>query len=337
MSTEIPVDVQVFRAYPNVQNLLEQRGFDVSSYPALSYEDISQNHLKTQMFVPPILTQEHEKSRMSFGNASREWKEIHSFMSDSECTASLSESFQVRYSALTQLLQNLYKQPSKKNQEAMIDTLVSVYRAFTQRRIEVHFHQCFNPENLWGANSRDKKFMNEMNTMIASMEEFAYELYNSTWKEKMHTSLPKDIMIEYQDKIIIELVSLFKKSYTLLFLYRTRSKASATLDKKYEVYCSNILKKHGVFIQLFNARHLMFNVTKHEIVPKHEALDVWHDSEEIDRIKRVYNMTNLAKENPVIGLNDPVAKFIGLRKGQLCKITRINPSSGTYVTYRWCK
>ena len=65
---------------------------------------------------------------------------------------------------------------------------------------------------------------------------------------------------------------------------------------------------------------------------------VWdYDDETIERIKRTYNMQSLSKENPVMPLNDPVAKFIGLRRGQLCEITRTNETSGTFVTYRFCK
>jgi len=88
-------------------------------------------------------------------------------------------------------------------------------------------------------------------------------------------------------------------------------------------------------VKLFSVWTLMFNVTKHEIVPPHKALGTWADDETIERIKRTYNMQSLSKENPVIPpLNDPVAKFIGLRRGQLCEITRTNETSGTY---RFCK
>lgn len=331
MTTEIPMDVQVFRAYPHVRELLEQRDFDVSEYPALTHED-------SHIHIPPILTSMNEQPNSCFGSQSREIKEVDELLGDSPVSL-LSTAFQSRYPTLTKLLMcyNDREETNETFDKAFPETLVQMYKEFTKKRAEVHFHQCFNPENIWGANSRDKRFINEMNAMIATMEECSYQLFDTKFKSKFHEHAPKHIYSEYQDSLLQELTKLFKKSYTLIYVYRTRSKASATLDQKYEHYCADILKKHGVFVQLFNARQLMFNVTKHEIVPKHEPLDVWHDNEEIDSIKRVYNMTNLAKANPAIGLNDPVAKFIGLRKGQLCKITRINPSSGTYITYRWCK
>jgi DNA-directed RNA polymerase subunit H (RpoH/RPB5) len=336
MTTEIPVDVQVLRAYHHVRELLELRSYDVSNYPELTNDALGENRVGQHIHIPPILTSETEHPTTCFGGESREMNEIVTVLSSS--AVSFTTAFQYRYPVLSKLLLHYVDRNETHPgfDKAFPSEITRMYKEFAQRRVEVHFHQCFNPENIWGANSRDKRFLNEMNAMITSMEESSYHLFER-YKDKMQEQIPKHIFAQYQVELLQELTSVFKKSYTLIFLYRTRSKASATLDHKYEMYCADILKKHGVFIQLFNAKHLMFNVTKHEIVPTHEALDIWQHHTEIESIKRVYNISNLAKENPAIGLGDPVAKFIGLRRGQLCKITRVNPSSGTYITYRWCK
>ena len=245
-----------------------------------------------------------------------------------------------QYPALVHVANALYDGVSSKQEiekaTVSLMALEKVYKIFARKQLEVHFHQCFNPENLWGANSRDKRFMNEMHSTITSLEATARDMF-AEQVETLENAIPEHIFAKHQEDLCEELVALFKKRHTYIFLYKTRSKASSTLDQKYEHYCLQLIKKHGIFVQLFNLRRLMFNIIEHEIVPKHEALDLWHDGNEISQIKRVYNMTDLAKENPVIALSDPVAKFIGLKKGQLCKITRVNPSSGTYVSYRWCK
>ena len=223
-----------------------------------------------------------------------------------------------------------------KNKTEKIESLLNMCAIFARRRAEVHFHQCFNPENLWGANSRDKRFMAEIGSIVTSLEAKADEMYLAQ-ESVLEAALPEGLFQMFAHELRNELMKVFKSSHTFVFLYRTRSKASATLDKKYENYCSSIMHNHGIFVQLFNTRALMFNPTRHEIVPKHEPLDIWHDGEQVDRIIRVYNITNIAKETPGIAVGDPIAKFVGLRKGQLCKITRSNQSSGTYFMYRWCK
>ena len=341
MSTsDIPVTVQVYRAYPHVRELLELRGYDVSNYPPLGYEEIQDAkaggpEVKLSP-VPPIVVA--EKTAHCFGKSSREHQELMRKVV-SKGVYEFTIEFHKQYPTLAELLtEAMHTTDTKALQSAsrMIDTLIPIYQEFAQKRAEVHFHQCFNPENLWGANSRDKRFMNEMNAMITSVEATAQERF------KEHTStlaevLTPEQMLQYGEALESELTRICKRRRTYIFLYRTRSKASSTLDQKYEHYCAQLMKKHGLFVQLFNLRHLMFNVTKHEIQPKQEPLDVWHDGDEIAKIKRTYNINNLAKAFPVIAVSDPVAKFIGLQRGQLSKITRINPSAGTSVNYRWCK
>ena len=78
----------------------------------------------------------------------------------------------------------------------------------------------------------------------------------------------------------------------------------------------------GIFIQFFSYENLYFNVTKHLLVPKHEI---------IDEIQCGLHEYMKIKDLPKIFISDPVAKFIGLRPNQVCKIHR---PSGFY--YRLC-
>lgn len=338
--SDIPVSVQVYRAYPHIKELLDLRGFDVSQYHPLPYENIHNAppggpEVKLSP-VPPIVVM--EKQATCFASSSREDIEILQ-KTQSKGIYEFSLDFQNQYPCLAEILSDTMNTTNENElQQALriADTLVPIYREYTQKRAEVHFHQCFNPENLWGANSRDKRFMNEMNALITSIEATARERFNHH-RAALAEVFNTEQMQQYEESLENELVKVFKRRHTYIFMYRTRSKASSTLDQKYEHYCTQLMKKHELFVQLFNLRHLMFNVTKHEIQPKQEPLDVWHDGEEIAKIKRTYNIENLAKAFPVIAISDPVAKFIGLRRGQLSKITRINPSAGTSVSYRWCK
>lgn len=90
--------------------------------------------------------------------------------------------------------------------------------------------------------------------------------------------------------------------------------------------------RNGIYVQIFFIKMLMFNVTKHELVPQHVPLS----EREFEEIRSYYNIKN-KNQFPIISRHDPVAMFIGLRPGQLCKITRSSETSGRHMYYRYCK
>ena len=81
-------------------------------------------------------------------------------------------------------------------------------------------------------------------------------------------------------------------------------------------------------VECFNIAELMVNITEHTYVPKHFLLS---DDEKSMLLKR-YKIKE--SQLPKILSTDPVARYLGLRKGNVVKIIRDSETAGKYVTYR---
>jgi DNA-directed RNA polymerase subunit H (RpoH/RPB5) len=88
----------------------------------------------------------------------------------------------------------------------------------------------------------------------------------------------------------------------------------------------------GKDVQFFDIRELQFNVSHHNLVPKHEPL---REEPDIEAVVKRYSLKSRFML-PLILSNDPMARYLALKPGQVVRITRNSPSAGTYVLYRCC-
>lgn len=87
-----------------------------------------------------------------------------------------------------------------------------------------------------------------------------------------------------------------------------------------------------VNIEIHLVKRLLFNITKHILVPKHEVI---RKKSVIDDIISQYKLKN-KYQLPIIMKNDPIAKYYGMKSGDVVKITRVSETAGEYIIYRCC-
>jgi hypothetical protein len=118
-----------------------------------------------------------------------------------------------------------------------------------------------------------------------------------------------------------------KTNVILIFNNDIITTPNVTLLTKYD----KIMQKKKGMMQYFQINQLLFNPTKHEIVPKHRKLS----PEETAVIMDKY-LIKSKLQIPIIMHNDVIAKWLGLKQGELVEITRYNENSGISYYYRCC-
>ncbi|KAA8517229.1 hypothetical protein F0562_017519 [Nyssa sinensis] len=81
-------------------------------------------------------------------------------------------------------------------------------------------------------------------------------------------------------------------------------------------------------VEIFQITELLVNITKHVLKPKHRVLT----NEEKQKLLKKYSLEE--KQLPRMLLKDAIARYYGLEKGQVVKVTYNGEITGSHVTYR---
>jgi DNA-directed RNA polymerase I, II, and III subunit RPABC1 len=81
-------------------------------------------------------------------------------------------------------------------------------------------------------------------------------------------------------------------------------------------------------IEFFTHAELGFDIMKHELVPKFEVLE----NEEVAKVLQTYRIKHA--QLPRMHASDPCARYLGLARGQVVRVTRASAEYGDSIAYR---
>ena len=85
-------------------------------------------------------------------------------------------------------------------------------------------------------------------------------------------------------------------------------------------------------VEVFTYDALQFNPTKHCLVPKHEVVPAEHEAAVLEQVN--IERRAIFKEMQRLLSSDPIARWLGMRTGQICRITRVSEQTGFHTVFR---
>lgn len=95
---------------------------------------------------------------------------------------------------------------------------------------------------------------------------------------------------------------------------------------------TKIINEENNDIQVFELDELLFNISKHSLVPKHTLIK---DEKIISKLVLNYQLKSKT-QFPIILKTDPMAKYLNAKTGDLIKVLRYSPSAAEHIAYRCC-
>lgn len=118
--------------------------------------------------------------------------------------------------------------------------------------------------------------------------------------------------------------------HTVIMVTHNMTEANINaICKSISAMCAS--QNHKVLMQHFYMRELQYNITHHEMVPRHEIVH----ARDVPGIVQKYGLRS-KHQLPWICRTDPMSKFLGLCHGDVIQITRPSKQALEYKVYRVC-
>lgn len=182
----------------------------------------------------------------------------------------------------------------------------------------------------------DRKFIIAENDRNLPYQEFANRLEeNQINITAQHSSSESKIAyVSY----ILESKTFSKKDLTNLKAYIDETFPTKDMtviiivqEKPTPQIAKELLNDEFKSYEIFLTKNLMFNIMRHEIQPKVILLSEDESKQVLDEFQAIKSQL------PKLLSTDPVAKYYGMKSGDICRIIRNSPMTGESIYYRMVK
>jgi DNA-directed RNA polymerase subunit H (RpoH/RPB5) len=164
-----------------------------------------------------------------------------------------------------------------------------------------------------------QRFYKELITLNTDNTTVFFALTKDILKDKLLQSLKKE-------ENPLEIIDKYNTKNFIIITIETPSIKQSILQL--QIIDKSLQTVDGM-LQIFYIDELRYNPLTHRLVPKHEKLSE-ADAKKMMDLYKIKSKSQL----PVILKTDPVSKWLGLRHGDIVKITHINNNSGECYYYR---
>lgn len=188
-----------------------------------------------------------------------------------------------------------------------------------------------NLKELLEARGEDVSYIEEHGDVIEKTRFYNEIIKLDTDKTTVFFVLNKELLKQWkeEEKTPEDMINTYKMKNFILILSETPSPAMMHYlqdrDKALQA------KPIEGLLQIFYKHQLKYNPLKHVLTPLHEKLTK-EEGEEIMKQYLIKHKTQM----PLILKTDVIARWLGLKHGDIIRITRYNENSGTYYYYRCC-
>tara|TARA_X000000950_G_C13915484_1_gene660814 strand:- start:5434 stop:6081 length:648 start_codon:yes stop_codon:yes gene_type:complete len=212
-----------------------------------------------------------------------------------------------------------------KNNNTLSNSLVNLYKILQYRGFDCDDETRSEKLTLIEEHRLDQNHIRWLEFKHKITDETAWVVYNAFANCRPRAS--SSTFAKIIDRIITSIAAISDTNSGLLICI-----FPCACSKTFHEKAAQMSEEKNIHIQLFSIEELQYNIMSHSLVPYHERLPPAY----FDEYLRDQFHLNNSKQLPHILFHDPVARYIGLKRNDICKISRASYKSGENIIYRVC-